>query len=43
MDAVLPGNLRDDSLKQILEAVDEQLLDQALRNEMRVALRLIAV
>lgn len=43
MDSVLPSNLQDDSMKQILEAVDEQLLAHALENEMRVALRLIGV
>lgn len=43
MDAVLSSNMRDDSMKQILEAVDEQLLMQALENEFRVAIRLICV
>ncbi|KAL8438826.1 hypothetical protein Efla_003863 [Eimeria flavescens] len=41
LDSVLPSNVQDDSMKQVLEAVDEQLLAQALENEMRVALRLL--
>ncbi|CDJ41481.1 3-hydroxyisobutyryl-CoA hydrolase, mitochondrial, related [Eimeria tenella] len=41
MDAVLSSNVQDDSMKQILEAVDERLLMQALENEFRVAIRLI--
>lgn len=43
MDAVLSSNVQDDSMKQILEAVDERLLMQALENEFRVAIRLICV
>ncbi|KAL8272373.1 hypothetical protein Esti_003663 [Eimeria stiedai] len=42
LEASLPSNVQDDSMKQILEAVDEQLLANALENEMRVALRLIS-
>lgn len=40
-DSMLPGNVRDDSMKQILEAVDEELLASALKDEMRVAIRLL--
>ncbi|KAL8445791.1 hypothetical protein Emed_005347 [Eimeria media] len=42
LESTLPSNVQDDSMKQILEAVDEQLLANALENEMRVALRLIS-
>ncbi|XP_026190412.1 3-hydroxyisobutyryl-CoA hydrolase, mitochondrial [Cyclospora cayetanensis] len=41
LEAVLPSNVQDDSMKQILEAVDDQLLVNALENELRVAVRLI--
>ncbi|KAL8455602.1 hypothetical protein Emag_000597 [Eimeria magna] len=42
LESTLPSNIQDDSMKQILEAVDEQLLANALENELRVALRLIS-
>ena len=43
LECVLPSTVEDDSKRQILEAVDEELLLHALENEMRVAIRLICV
>ncbi|KAL8435566.1 hypothetical protein ACSSS7_002411 [Eimeria intestinalis] len=42
LESTLPSTVQDDSMKQILEAVDEQLVANALENEMRVVLRLIS-